>query len=169
MELYDVTVARYLQIMEAMIAFMEKSRNHFDSGGIEPDSVVMARIHPYMHPFGFQVISTVMHSVFAIKALETGEFAPQVQWYSAYQDFIDMLRRSCEELRGFDRDLVNGLDLDGDMRTERGEAISKRDYLLVRAIPNFYFHATTAYDILRMLDAPIGKVDFLGMTDWSPP
>ncbi len=39
---------------------------------------------------------------------------------------------------------------------------TNRNFLLSFSLPNFYFHATTAYDILRMLGVPLGKRDFLG-------
>ena len=46
---------------------------------------------------------------------------------------------------------------------ERGMPFVARDFVLSFSLPNFYFHATTAYDILRMKGVPIGKRDFMGM------
>ncbi len=39
---------------------------------------------------------------------------------------------------------------------------TNQNFLLSFSLPNFYFHATTTYDILRMLGVPIGKMDFIG-------
>ncbi|MEM9622424.1 MAG: DUF1993 family protein, partial [Pseudomonadota bacterium] len=45
---------------------------------------------------------------------------------------------------------------------EREMPFTNENFLLSFSLPNFYFHATTAYDILRMLGTPLGKMDFLG-------
>lgn len=50
------------------------------------------------------------------------------------------------------------------LKTQAGErSFTGRDYVLGFAIPNFYFHFVTAYDILRKEGVPIGKGDYLGM------
>ena len=45
---------------------------------------------------------------------------------------------------------------------------TNRNFLLSFSLPNFYFHATTTYDILRMLGVPLGKMDFLGPIKVGP-
>ena len=57
--------------------------------------------------------------------------------------------------------MLNALE-DVEIQTGPGKLVKANEYILSHAIPNFYFHAATAYDILRMKGAPIGKLDFLG-------
>ena len=45
---------------------------------------------------------------------------------------------------------------------DREMPFTNQNFLLTFSLPNFYFHATTTYDILRMLGVPLGKMDFLG-------
>jgi hypothetical protein len=45
---------------------------------------------------------------------------------------------------------------------KREMPFTNQNFLLSFSLPNFYFHATTTYDILRMLGVPLGKMDFLG-------
>jgi hypothetical protein len=47
-----------------------------------------------------------------------------------------------------------------------GKALRANEYLFARQIPNFYFHATTSYDILRKGGVEIGKSDYLGPLDF---
>lgn len=49
-----------------------------------------------------------------------------------------------------------------------GKELSGRDYLVEFALPNFYFHITTAYNILRSIGLELGKADFLGSINWQP-
>ncbi len=59
---------------------------------------------------------------------------------------------------------INGL-MGRDMRFEAGEMVlpfTVEGFLMSFSVPNFFFHATTAYDILRVKGLPLGKRDFLG-------
>ena len=52
-----------------------------------------------------------------------------------------------------------------DMRFETGEMVipfTAEGFLMSFSLPNFFFHATTAYDVLRMKGLPLGKPDYLG-------
>ena len=48
-----------------------------------------------------------------------------------------------------------------------GKELNGKNYLIQFALPNFYFHVTTAYNILRSIGLELGKVDFLGPINWQ--
>lgn len=163
-DLYEATTASFIRTSRAMKSVMDKSQDYFEKEGTDPDSILPMSLYSDMRPFIFQVISIFVHSMDTLRALESGVFEPKVpQLDPTFNGLAVALDRNCINLEEFTPERVNKMDLDGEIRLEQGDMIGKHEFVFARAIPNFYFHATTAYDILRMNGAPIGKRDFLGI------
>jgi hypothetical protein len=164
--LYDVSVASYLQILGAVSGFLAKGREHCEKNGIDLGEVVETRLFPDMLPFRFQVISVAHHSLGAIRGIEAGVFGPPAYTpdsnYAALEKLVAETRTT---LQGYKREAIDALESkDVQFKLgERGMPFIARDFVLSFSLPNFYFHAATAYDILRMKGTPIGKRDFMGM------
>jgi uncharacterized protein len=164
--LYDVSVASYLQILGAVSGFLAKGREHCEKNAIDLAQVVETRLIADMLPFRFQIISVAHHSLGAIKGIEAGVFGipsgPPDLDYAGLEKLIADTRSG---LQGYKRDAIDALEgKDVQFKLgERGMPFIARDFVLSFSLPNFYFHAATAYDILRMKGAPIGKRDFMGM------
>jgi len=162
---YDVSVASFLQTTKAVARVLDKARAHFEQQGSDLQDIVGARIYDDMLPFRFQIASVAQHSLGAIEALDKGLFlpprAPESLDYPALQD---LMARTVAGLGELDADAVNALE-DRELIFRLGQMelpFVARDFILSFSLPNFYFHATTAYDILRMKGVPLGKVDFMG-------
>jgi uncharacterized protein len=163
--LYDATVANYLQILGAVGGFLEKSLTHFREKGIDPTEIVEARLAPDMLPLRFQIVSVVHHSSGSIEAAMKGMFAPSLGKpdldYAALQALVTDARN---ELSALTPEVVNALvgrDVTFKFR-DRALPFTAEGFLMSFSLPNFFFHATTAYDILRHNGAPLGKRDFMG-------
>jgi uncharacterized protein len=163
--LYDATVANYLQILGATSALLDKSLAHFRAKGIDPADVVETRLAPDMLPFRFQIVSVAHHSRGAIDAATNGVFVPPSGRpdldYAALQALVTDARN---ELAGLTPEAVNAL-VGRDVTFKVGDRalpFTAEGFLMSFSLPNFFFHATTAYDILRHKGAPIGKRDFIG-------
>ena len=163
--LYDATVANYLQILGAVGGFLEKSLAHFREKGIDPAEIVEARLAPDMLPLRFQIVSVAHHSRGAIEAAKTGVFAPSAGKpdldYAALQALVTEARN---ELAALTPEAVNAL-AGRDVTFKLGDRalpFTAEGFLMSFSLPNFFFHATTAYDILRHKGAPLGKRDFMG-------
>jgi uncharacterized protein len=163
--LYDATVANYLQIQGAVGGFLEKSLTHFREKGIDPNEIVEARLAPDMLPLRFQIVSVVHHSRGAMEAAMNGVFAPSMGKpdldYAALQT---MVTDAHSELSALTPEVVNALvgrDVTFKFR-DRSLMFTAEGFLMSFSLPNFFFHATTAYDILRHNGAPLGKRDFMG-------
>ena len=74
--LFDVSAASYLQVLNAVAGCLEKGKTHFADQGTDLGEIVDFRLIEDMNPFQFQVISVAHHSMGALKALSSGEFAP---------------------------------------------------------------------------------------------
>jgi len=164
--LYDVSVGTYLQVLGGVAGFLDKGAAHCQAKGIDLKEVVETRLYPDMLPFRFQVISVAHHSLGAIKGVQAGVFTPPSGPADAdYATLQKLIADTRAELQKLDRKAVEALQ-GKDVVFQLGERkmpFIAENFLLTFSLPNFYFHATTAYDILRMKGTPIGKRDFMGM------
>ena len=163
--LYDATVANYLQILGAVGGFLEKSLTHFREEGIDTAEIVETRLASDMLSFRFQIVSVANHSRGAMEAAKNGVFLPSSDKpeldYAALQALV---KEAQNELSVLTPEAVNAL-VGRDVIFKVGERavpFTTEGFLMSFSLPNFFFHATTAYDILRHKGAPLGKRDFVG-------
>ncbi len=163
--LHDISVASYLQTLGAVSGFLDKGRSYCTDKGIDLTEIVETRLYSDMLPFRFQVISVVHHSLGAIKGIQAGEFSPPAGYGEPDYDGLQALVASTRaELEALDREAVNALE-DKDVVFAIGDRrmpFVAQDFVLSFSLPNFHFHAATAYDILRIEGVPIGKRDYMG-------
>jgi hypothetical protein len=162
---YDISVGSYLQVLGAVSGFLAKGREHCEKTGIDLKQVVETRLIADMLPFRFQIVSVAHHSLGAIRAVESGVFGPPAgvpeHDYAGLETLIAQTRSEVERL---DRKAIDRLE-ERDVQFkigDRGMPFVARDFVLTFSLPNLYFHAATAYDILRIQGVPIGKRDFMG-------
>ena len=163
--LYDATVANYLQILDAVGGYLGKSLTHFREKGVDLAQVVDARLAPDMLPLRFQIVSVAHHSRGAMEAARTGLFTPPSAEpdldYAALQSLVTEARNEVSVLTP---EVVNAL-VGRDVTFKVGDRalpFTAEGFLMSFSLPNFFFHAATAYDILRHNGAPLGKRDFIG-------
>jgi hypothetical protein len=105
------------------------------------------------------------HSVGAIEGVKRGQFAPPANFepldYRGYQKLIADTQESLKRLDPAEVNALEGRDVVFQIRDLK-LPFTAEGFLLSFSLPNFHFHATTAYDILRMKGVPIGKRDYLG-------
>jgi hypothetical protein len=163
--LYDISVASYLQTVRAVIGFLGRAAKHCAQTGFEPDEFVGARLFEDMAPFHFQIECVDHHSVWALEAVKSGVFAPPAPVGPIpFADLQAMMAQTETALKVFTPDEVNswaGKALDFQIGPRR-LAFTAENFFLSFSLPNFHFHAVTAYDILRMKGVPLGKRDYEG-------
>jgi uncharacterized protein len=163
--LYDVSVASFLQVLTGVAGFLDKGAAHCKANNIDLNGVVETRLAPDMLPFRFQVIAVAHHTLGAIQGVQAGLFKPPAgpmdQDYAGLQKLIADARTA---LQAISRDTVNALE-GKDVIFQLGSnklPFTVEGFLMSFSLPNLHFHATTAYDILRMKGVPLGKRDYLG-------
>ena len=163
--LYDAVVASNIQILGAVDGLLDKAEAFCIDQGIAPAELIDARLAPDMLPFGYQVKSCAHHSVGGIEGTRAGRFTPDMKpWPTDFAGLHAIVRDAIAELKGIDRTEFDALAdagtsfVFGEMTLPFGGA----NFLLSFSQPNFYFHATTAYAILRMKGVKLGKRDFMG-------
>ena len=165
--LYSAVVPSYLQILESLSGLLDKAESFCVAKGMAPEEIIEARLAADMHTFAYQVKSAAVHSLGAIEGVRRGVFSPDTT--KPPESFAALKTRIAEARAGLEA--VAPGEVDGfvgrDMRFSFGERhidFRAEEFLLSFSQPNFYFHATTAYDILRWKGVEIGKRDFLGRT-----
>lgn len=163
--LYSATIGTFLQILPSVAGLIDKADEHCRAQGLAPEDLANAKLAPDMWPFAKQVMLSTFHSVGAIAGVRAGVFSPSLE--PAPLDF-PALRQSVgdalAELKAIDAAEIESF-IGRDMRFEFGTRrmdFTAEDFLLSFSLPNFYFHAATAYDVLRNQGLPLGKLDFIG-------
>jgi len=177
--LYDLGVLTFLQTMRALSGVLDRATRHCAETGSDPDDFVRARLYPDMAPFHFQIEALRNHAVWGLEAVRTGLFAPPpLVGAMPFTDLRAIVGEAVAALEAFTPDEVNswsGRNLDIDIFRPVDEenaststwgsrtlAFTPETFLLSYSLPNFYFHAVTAYNILRTRGVPIGKGDYEG-------
>jgi hypothetical protein len=162
---YDASIGTYLQTLGGVIGVLEKGRAHCAANGIDLNQVVATRLYPDMHPFRFQIWAVEHMTRGALKGLETGRFSPPAPLPELdYAGLERLVVEAHDELAKVPRESVEALEgrqvtfQIGDFKM----LFTAPNFVLSFSLPNLFFHATTAYDMLRMKGVPIGKANFLG-------
>ena len=132
--------------------------------GLDLQEIAEARLWDDMLPFSFQIVSVVHHSQGAVEGVLKGVFSPSSREMVGYDDLEARVAEARDWLSALDPDDIEAL-ADRDMMFKAGERVvpfTGAGFLLSFSLPNFYFHAATAYDILRSKGAPLGKRDYMG-------
>ncbi len=163
--LYDISVLCYLQTLDAVAGYLDKGLVHFREHGIDPEHIVEARVHPDMLPFRFQVVSIAHHSAGTVAAFKSGVFRPGSRQlphdYAALQTLIEEARTNLRQTTPEEINAHQG----GEVRFEVADIrrdFTAENFVLSFSLPNFHFHAATAYGILRAKGVPLGKRDYMG-------
>jgi hypothetical protein len=162
--MYDASVPVFKQILGSLSALIDKAAAHAEAKKIDPQVLLQVRLYPDMFPFVRQV---QVASDFAkgCAARLAGVEVPRYE--DSEQTFAELQARIAKVIA-----FIDGLPQDEiaasaqrDISTSSGanaKQFKGQVYLLHYAMPHFYFHATTAYDLLRHNGVEVGKKDFVG-------
>lgn len=163
--LHAAFVPSALQMLGTANHLIEKAEKWCAETGCDHSDVVGARIFEDMLPFAYQIKSVADHTAGAIAGIRAGVYSPPLG--ALPETFAEMREKISDAVSYLEAVSVEELEgmIGGDMRFEfRGTTLpfTAEDFLLSFSQPNFYFHAATAYDILRMKGVAVGKRDFTG-------
>jgi hypothetical protein len=162
--MYSASVPVFKQILNSLSAIIDKAEAHATEKKIEPAALLQARLFPDMFPLVRQVQVAADFAKGAAARL-AGVDVPKYE--DNEQTFADLKARIAKTLAFIDSVPQDGIEASAprDITTGSGEKAKQwkgQTYLMHYALPHFFFHATTAYDILRHNGVEIGKKDFIG-------
>jgi uncharacterized protein len=162
--IYHASIPVYTRRLESLSAILDKAAAYASQRKIDPATLIQARLYPDMLPLGRQVHIACSHAMRGATRLSGGEPASVEDKASSFDDLKARIASTLAFLKGIDAKKMQGME-DRDITYPDGDhkvTLTGADYLLHFSMPNFYFHLTTAYDILRHNGLEIGKADFMG-------
>ena len=163
-ELYDLTVPPFTRGLRALSGLLDKAVAHAEATGVDPETYLGLRIIDDMNPFSKQV-QTACDSPKLCLARLSGVPPPVNR--DSEKTIAELQQRIADTLAylaSVPRDKVDGQEGKEVTLTFPGGEMKflGQPYVTGFAMPNFYFHLTTAYDPLRGAGVPIGKRDYMG-------
>jgi len=162
MNIHDV-VPQYAKMLHNLGQWLDKAEAHAKAKKFEVDTLVQARLAPDMYPLARQVQAACDTAKFSAAYL-SGKEAPA---HPDTEKTIAELKARIASCRAFletikESDVAGGEERKVAPKFLQGKWLRGEHHLVQMALPNFYFHVTTAYDILRHNGVDIGKRDFIG-------
>jgi len=162
---YDLAIAPLLRSLRNFDAMLGKAEALLAADeGIEESTLVNARLHPNMRPLVFQVRVATDTAKGAAARLSGSEVPSWADDEETFAELHERVNKAIDYLQGFDADdFVGAEDRAIELKLPKVTInFSGREYIAFFVMPNFYFHVTTAYNILRHNGVDLGKRDFLG-------
>jgi hypothetical protein len=162
--IYDASILPMIRSLENLAKIMDKAVAQAKAEDKPLSSLLEARLAPDMHPFPFQ-IQSASDAAKGCAARLAGIEAPSMpDTETTFPELQQRVAKTIAFLKTVSAGKVAGAeDREIVLKFPQGEMkFTGRDYVTGFALPNFFFHVTTAYDILRHKGITIGKMDFLG-------
>jgi hypothetical protein len=163
MDIYPV-IKQFARTLRNLDAVLEKAIKYAEARKFDVNNFCTARIYPDMLPFVFQVRNACDQAKTAAANLSGKEAPKHEDTEKTVPELRERIAKCVAYLDTFTAADFEKTKADTMIRLANrpGKAIPAAEYLYARQIPNFFFHATTAYDLLRQGGVEVGKGDFLG-------
>ena len=162
--MYQASAPRFVNTLKNLSAILDKAQAHAEAKKIEPSVLLNCRLYPDMFPMKRQVqvaCDTAKGAVARLAGLEVPKHEDTEETFAELKARIAKTVAFIETIKSSQID--GGEDKNIHLKLGSREIDWKgMQYLLGYALPNFYFHAVTAYDILRHNGVELAKRDYIG-------
>ena len=167
LSMYQASVPLLIKMLNSLKAIVQKASAHAQAKKIDESALLNARLFPDMFALTrqIQVACDAARSAGArLAGVEPPSYEENEQ---SFAELVSRIDRSVDYLRTLTPKQIDGSETREIVRPVRGEPkkFTGESYLLQLALPNFFFHVTTAYAILRHNGIEVGKNDFIGALD----
>lgn len=162
--LFDASVPVFLRYLERVAAFVAAAEEFARMHGRSADALLAARLAPDMLPFERQVVIATNFSLRASFPLAGEPIPPYGEFPATFAGLRARTERATRLLQSLQPDQFAGAELRV-LESQAGEALVRlpaSEFLFQYALPNFFFHVSAAYAVLRSQGVPLGKADFDG-------
>jgi uncharacterized protein len=162
--MYKISVPIFVQHLTALSGVLDKALAHIESKKLDPAFFVGMRLYPDMYPLTRQVQQASAHAIRACSALAGKELLELPGTDTSFAELKARIAKTVDYVKGFKPAEIDGTE-DKEITLKFGSGERKftgLGLLLGHILPNFYFHCTTAYDILRHCGVDLVKRDFMG-------
>jgi hypothetical protein len=162
--MYQASVPRFANILKNLSAILDKAQAHAEAKKIDPLVLSNARLYPDMLPMKRQVYIACDTAKNAVARIAGVEPPKHEDIEETFAELKARIAKTLDFIQTFKPAQIDGSE-DKAIHLKLGQRevdFKGMQYLLGHALPNFYFHIVTAYDILRHNGVEIGKRDYLG-------
>jgi uncharacterized protein len=161
MNLYDATVPVFTKLLAGIEKWLDKAVAHADHKKFDPEILMNARLAPDQFSFIRQVQSACDQAKFCVAKLTGKEPPAHPDTEKTIAELRQRLRTVIEYLKSFKPEDFQGAEDRPCKHSWMPSAMKGGDYLDHFLLPNFHFHMTTAYSILRHNGVDVGKQDYI--------
>jgi hypothetical protein len=163
LSMYQASAPVFTQGLKGLLKALAKAEAYVEQRKLDPAALLQARLYPDMFPFLRQVQIATDFAKGGVARLAGVEPPPYEDVETSFAALAARVERALAFVATFEASQVDGSEDRDITLTRRGETsvVKGQPYLLLQAMPNFYFHLTTAYAILRHNGVELGKKDYL--------
>ncbi|MBZ9654814.1 DUF1993 domain-containing protein [Phyllobacterium lublinensis] len=164
LSMHEISIPAFIRGFAVLSSLIEKAEAYAAEKKIDPTVFVNARLAPDMLPFAGQIqraSDTAKATIGRLTTVEIPKFADEEKTFAELRERI---AKTVAFLEGLDLSALDGSETKEVTLSAgpRKVTLDGAGYMLKFALPNFYFHVTTAQNILRHNGLPVGKLDYLG-------
>jgi hypothetical protein len=162
--MYQASAPRFANTLKNLSAILDKAQAHVDAKKLDAAALTSYRLYPDMFPMVRQVQAACDTAKGAVARLAGVEVPKHEDTEQTFADLKARIAKTIAFIQSVQPAQVDGSeDKEIVLKMRSGELKFKgMQYLLGHALPNFYFHVTTAYNILRHNGVEVGKRDYIG-------
>jgi uncharacterized protein len=162
------TISQFARMLRNLDEWLQMGTAHAQKKGFDPDVLAQARLAPDQYALTRQVQAACDAAKYAAAYLSDQKAPSHPDTEKTVSELRARIQTCVAYLDGFAAAAFAGAE---QRRVApawmEGNAVRGDQYLTRIAVPNFYFHVTTAYDILRHNGIELGKRDFIGVRSWA--
>ena len=166
MSFYDASAPVFIRQLTALSAILKKAEAYAREKAIEPSTLLNARLHPDMYPLTQQVQLACDFSGKACARFAQAELPSMPDNETTFDQLQARIEKVLANINALPPAKYEGAEtrqITFPAGPDKTMTLTGQQFLNHAAFPNFFFHCTTAYDILRHNGVELGKRDFLGV------
>jgi uncharacterized protein len=162
--MYQASAPRFINMLNNLSGILDKAQAHAEAKKLDPAALTEYRLFPDMLPFKRQVQIACDSAKGAVARLAGVEVPRHEDTEQTFAELKARIAKAVDFIKTVAPAQLEGSE-DRNVHLKLGPRevdYTGIQYLLGHALPNFYFHVTTAYDILRHNGVELGKRDYIG-------
>jgi uncharacterized protein len=162
--MYQASALRFVNTLKNLSGILDKAQAHAEARKIDPAALLNFRLYPDMFPMKRQVQVACDTAKGAVARLAGVEVPRHEDTEETFAELKARIAKTVDFIQSIKPAQIDGSE-EKNIRLKLGQReidYKGMQYLLGHAMPNFYFHVTTAYDILRHNGVELAKRDYIG-------
>lgn len=167
-EVKELVVDQFSRTLIALRGILKKAQAHAQERKFDENAFLQMRLAPDMFPFVKQIQIVTDTAKGAVGRLSGKEIPSYADTETKLTELIDRVNKTIEYVQSAkSEEFKDYSNKKATFPWRQGVYLQGDDYLVSHALPNFFFHVTTAYSILRSCGVNLGKGDYLGEQNWK--